>query len=82
MFTVGRTYSVATREGTAVMVERMTVLEVNLPLVRFERANQKPLIMNTAALTFVSAEETDGGRLDEMDADFLALIPGAQSAVK
>ena len=82
MFQVGRTYSIATREGTAVMIDRMTVLEVNLPLVKFERANQKPLIMNTASLTFVSAEEVDGGRLDEMDADFLALIPGAQTAAR
>lgn len=58
MFEVGRTYRVTTRDGDETGYITSTVLEVELPLVKFSSPGNY-IILNTSAPSFVSAVPND-----------------------
>lgn len=70
MFEVGRTYKVTTKEGDETGYITRTVLEVDMPLVKFSDVGSY-IIINTSAPSFFSAEPNDEksklARAEEME---------------
>lgn len=76
MLEVGKTYRVVTTDGsTPTSYGGLTVLEVNFPLVKFERYRDEPIYMNVASLYFISAEEVSGADpILEVDPEFVVSV--------
>ena len=66
MFDVGKTYEITLQDcwddhgapGTSAFIAR--ILDVEMPLIKYQQSGLPPVILNTSSATFVSAVEYKG----------------------